>query len=180
MDSFLLGMHRLELFTTIVDEFLLGLRLLLLLTVANSTPILAKRLMGDRWCAPIDFGGRFVDGRPWLGPSKTWRGLAAAVLSSAATAPVLGFPVASGALLGLFAMAGDAVSSFIKRRLGIASSQESFGIDQIPESLLPLLALQGALAIPWTVVTGVAFAFFLLETPLARLSHRLGLRDHPY
>lgn len=163
-----------------MDAFWLGFRLLLLLTVANGVPILLKRILGNRWSAPIDAGRHFVDGRPWLGPSKTWRGLVAAVAASAMIAPALGFSVHVGALFGLLAMAGDALSSFVKRRLGVASSGQSFGIDQVPESLLPLLGLQAALGLPWTVVAGVAVAFLVLETPVAWLFHRLGLRDRPY
>ena len=163
-----------------MDTFWLGFRLLLLLAVANSAPILLKRLLGNQWGAPIDFGRRFFDGRPWLGPSKTWRGLAAAVAGAALVAPLLGLPMVLGFLLGFLAMVGDAIASFIKRRRGMAPSSQSFGLDQIPESLLPLLVMQGLFAIPWTVVAGVTLAFVLLETPLARASHRLGLRDRPY
>ncbi|MBO9648787.1 MAG: TMEM165/GDT1 family protein [Variovorax sp.] len=57
---------------------------------------------------------------------------------------------------------------------------QSFGIDQIPKSLLPLLALQHTLATPWPVVAGVTLAFLLMETPVAWLFHRMGLRDRPY
>lgn len=163
-----------------MDEIWLGLRLLLLLTIANSVPILLKRMMGGRWSRPIDFGRHFLDGRPWLGPSKTWRGLAGAVLACALAAPLLGLHAVSGAAIGLLAMVGDALSSFIKRRLGVMPSDRSFGIDQIPESLLPLLWLQGALSIPWSVVAAVALVFALLETPVAWLAHRTGLRERPY
>ena len=52
----------------------LSLELLLLLGVANSAPIAARRLLGDRWAAPLDFGLNFVDGRPLLGRGKTIRG----------------------------------------------------------------------------------------------------------
>ncbi len=163
-----------------MDAFWLGVRLLLLLTAANGAPILLKRMLGDGWSTPIDFGRRFPDGRPWLGPSKTWRGLAAAVAACTVVAPALGFPPHVGALCGLLAMTGDALSSFIKRRLGIVPSGQSFGIDQIPESLLPLLALQHLLGVPWLVIAGVVLAFLLLETPVAWAFHRLGLRDRPY
>src|SRR6478736_778738 len=39
-----------------------------------------------------------------------------------------------------FAMAGDLFSSFVKRRLHLASSSMAIGLDHIPESLFPLLA----------------------------------------
>ena len=37
-------------------------------------------------------------------------------------------------------MTGDLFSSFIKRRFGSAPSSQALGLDQIPESLLPLVA----------------------------------------
>ena len=163
-----------------MDSFWLGLRLLLLLSVANISPIVLKGMLGARWNAPIDCGRLFLDGRPVLGPSKTWRGVAAAVLGGTVAAPVLGFAPELGAVAALLAMAGDAIASFFKRRLAIPSSGQAFGLDQLPEALLPLLVLRPRLGVPWPVLLGVLLAFVLLETPLARLSHRFGLKDRPY
>lgn len=163
-----------------MDDLWLGIRLLLLLGVANSAPIGATRLFGARWAVPLDGGLRFIDGRPLLGRSKTVRGLAVSVAACALCAPLLGFPVAAGALIGAAAMAGDALSSFIKRRLAIEPSGQAFGLDQIPEALLPLLAVQGMLALSALEVAAITTAFLLLEIPLARLSYRLGLRERPY
>src|SRR5512137_1303973 len=128
-----------------MDGIWLGLRLLLLLGVANSAPIAARRLLGDRWAAPLDGGLNFIDGRPLLGPGKTIRGVAAAVVATALAAWALGLSPPVGALLGAVSMAGDALASFVKRRLGVAPSGRATGLDQVPESLLPLLAVQGML-----------------------------------
>lgn len=163
-----------------MDDFWLALRLLLLLTVANNAPIAAKLLLGSRWNFPIDGGLLFVDKRPLLGSSKTWRGLLSAVLWAALLAPVLGFSAATGALAGGLAMAGDALGSFIKRRLGVPTSGRAFGLDQLPEALLPLVVLQDTLQLSWLLIAGVALAFLLLETPAARLAHRVGWRDTPH
>jgi CDP-2,3-bis-(O-geranylgeranyl)-sn-glycerol synthase len=95
-------------------------------------------------------------------------------------APALGYPIAAGALIGAGAMAGDALSSFVKRRLGIQPSGHAFGLDQIPESLLPLLAVQGMLNLSLLQVATITSAFVLLEIPLARLAYFLGLRERPY
>ena len=157
-----------------------GLPLLLLLAAANTAPIVLKRVLGTRWNAAIDGGKLFPDGRPWLGASKTWRGLAGAIVVTALLAPVLGLGVVDGALLGALAMAGDAMSSFVKRRLGIRSSGRAFGLDQVPEALLPLLVLRDALGIDAARIVAVALAFLLLEVPGAWLSWRAGLRDEPY
>jgi CDP-2,3-bis-(O-geranylgeranyl)-sn-glycerol synthase len=56
------------------------LQLLILLAIANSVPIAAKRLLRDRLPYPLDGGLVFFDGRPLFGPSKTIRGILVAVL----------------------------------------------------------------------------------------------------
>jgi len=163
-----------------MGEIWRGLELLLLLGVANSAPIVVKRLFGDRWGVPVDFGATFFDGRPLLGPGKTIRGVVAAVVATALVAWPLGIPPSVGALVGAVSMAGDALASFIKRRLGVAPSGRAIGLDQIPESLLPLLAVQGQLGLSAVQIVGVTAAFFVLEIPLARWAFRLRLRDRPY
>jgi hypothetical protein len=42
--------------------------------LANGTPVLAKKILGERLAYPVDGGGEFVDDRPLLGRSKTIRG----------------------------------------------------------------------------------------------------------
>jgi len=163
-----------------MDAIGTGFRLLLLLAVANAAPIVAARLLGARWRAPLDGGLRFVDGRPLFGRSKTVRGVIAAIVATALAAPALGIAPQIGAILGATAMAGDALSSFVKRRLGIPSSGRATGIDQVPESLLPLLAVRAPLELSWLQVAAVTTLFVALEIPVARLLHRFGLRDRPY
>jgi hypothetical protein len=163
-----------------MDDLWLGVRVLLLLGVANSAPIVAKHLLGTRWGSPLDAGWRFIDDRPLLGPSKTVRGLVAAVACSALAAVPLGFSPGIGACVGALAMLGDALSSFVKRRLGVASSGQSMGIDQVPEALLPLLVLRGALGLSPLQIAAITLVFFALAIPLARLLFRMGLRDRPY
>jgi CDP-diglyceride synthetase len=88
--------------------------------------------------------------------------------------------LATGALIGVGAMAGDALASFTKRRLGTPPSGRATGLDQIPEALLPLLLVREALGLPWWLVIAVPLVFFALEIPLAKLWHRLGWREKPY
>lgn len=154
--------------------------LLLLLGVANGAPILAHRLLGPRWAWPVDGGSRFLDGRPLLGRGKTWRGVCAATLATAAAAPVFGIAAHLGAALGATAMVGDALASFVKRRLGLESGAQCRGLDQVPEALLPLLAVAHPLELSAVQITGITLAFYLLELPLARLMFRLGLRERPF
>jgi hypothetical protein len=163
-----------------MDELWLSLRLLALLAVANLAPIVAKRVLGHRWQTPIDRGKRFFDGRPLLGPAKTLRGLVSAIAASTLAAPLLGIPVDLGLRVGGASMAGDMLSSFVKRRLAIASSGRATGLDQVPEALLPLLAVRGPLELSLAQVLGVTLLFVILDLPFARLLHRMGIRDTPY
>lgn len=154
--------------------------LMLLLLVANGTPVLLKRLLGERGAWPIDGGRAAWDGRPWLGRSKTWRGLLAGIAATALTATVLGLGPALGAAIGAAALVGDLASSFTKRRLAIASSGRATGIDQIPESLLPALVAKGALGLGWLHVLLAPVVFLVAEIALSRLLYRLKIRDEPY
>jgi hypothetical protein len=110
--------------------------LLLLLLIANGSPIVVRELLGRGFDRPLDGGKVLADGHRLLGPSKTWRGLVAAVLTTTLFALALGWPWGIGVTIGVFAMLGDTASSFIKRRLGLASSTMAPGLDHIPESIL--------------------------------------------
>ena len=156
------------------------LALLVLLLVANGTPVLAKWVLGDRFAFPLDGGVRFVDGRPLFGPAKTIRGIVLSVAATAAAAPVVGLDGMIGAVVGAAAMAGDLFSSFVKRRLGVPTSGRATGLDQLPEALLPLLACRGALALTFADIAVAAAMFFVGEIVLSRLLFRLRVRDRPH
>src|SRR3974390_2699197 len=90
-------------------------RMLVLLSVANGAPVLARDLLRNRFAPPVDGGAKFSDGRPLLGTSKTFRGIALAVAATSLCAPLLGWGWGIGFRIGLAAMVGDLASSFIKR-----------------------------------------------------------------
>jgi CDP-2,3-bis-(O-geranylgeranyl)-sn-glycerol synthase len=56
-------------------QWLLILKLVFLLTVANGAPVIAAKLFGKFLNQPLDRGAAFVDGRPIFGRSKTVRGI---------------------------------------------------------------------------------------------------------
>ncbi len=154
--------------------------LLVLIGAANTAPIIAKNVLRTRLSRPVDGGLCFVDGRPFFGTSKTWRGLAVAVLAPAIIAPLFGFEVWQGAAVGALAMSGDLLSSFIKRRLGLKPSSQAFGLDQIPESLLPAWVARAWFGLSAWDVLGLVIAFVALATVLSKLMFKLKLRDKPY
>jgi CDP-2,3-bis-(O-geranylgeranyl)-sn-glycerol synthase len=101
-------------------------------------------------------------------------------ISTAIGASVMGIAPLLGMGFGIASMAGDALGSFIKRRLGVAPSGRAIGLDQIPEALLPLLVVKNAMDLSMVQILIVVMIFFVLEPPLARVTYRLGLRDRPY
>jgi len=156
------------------------LRLVLLLFVANATPMIVKQLLGDRLSYPLDGDRAFVDGRPVFGRSKTIRGVVLAILATTAAGTLVGLTWQIGILVGSAAMAGDLFSSFVKRRLGLRPSSPAIGLDQIPESLLPLLVCAGPLSLTFAdIIIGVAI-FFIAELLVSRLLYAFDLRDRPY
>jgi CDP-diglyceride synthetase len=156
------------------------LQLIILLTLANGSPVIAKRVMGDRLAAPVDGGFILPDGAPLFGRSKTVRGIVLAVLVTAIGAPIVGLDWRLGAIVGTTAMLGDLLSSFIKRRLKLVPSAQATGLDQIPESLLPALASRAPMALGLVDIAAVVAIFLIGEIVLSRLLYALRIRDRPY
>jgi hypothetical protein len=156
------------------------LQLLVLLTLANGTPLMAKNILGNRLSYPLDGNVRFVDGRPLFGRSKTIRGVALAVLVAAAGAPLVGLDWTIGVLVGGLAMTGDLFSSFLKRRMDLPPSSRASFLDQVPESLFPLLACRNLLSLTIADIGACVVLFFIGEVVLSRVLYALHLRDRPY
>jgi CDP-diglyceride synthetase len=156
------------------------LKLVILLTLANGAPVIAKRVLGGWLAYPLDGGARFLDGRPLLGSSKTIRGVVLAVLVTSLGAALLGLGASLGLLVGSLSMAGDLVSSFVKRRLALRPSSRATGLDQVPEALFPLLACRTALALTAFDIALTVAIFFVGEVALSRLLYWLRIRDRPY
>jgi CDP-2,3-bis-(O-geranylgeranyl)-sn-glycerol synthase len=66
-------------------------------------------------------------------------------------------------------MAGDLCSSFLKRRLGLASSRSVPLLDQLPETLLPLWGLQAALGTTIHEILVAVALFVVVDLLLSRL-----------
>lgn len=156
------------------------LQLIILSTLANSAPVLARHLFGDTWQQPIDAGLVWRDGRRVLGRSKTWRGLFAAIAMCALAAPLLGVPWQLGMQSGALAMGGDLVASFIKRRIGLAPGERAPRLDSVPEALLPVLVLRTSLSLSWLQVALVVAGFVLVVRLASPLLYSLRLRSRPW
>lgn len=154
-------------------------RCLVLLIVANSAPIFARILLGvwSNW--PIDGGIVYRDGRPLLGPTKTLRGLLAAVCATGMAAPLIDIDIITSALFGFCSMLGDLASSFIKRRLGVESSTSVLGLDQGLETLCPLFVFRERFDLQLADIFIISAIFFALNIVFSPLLSRLHIRHRP-
>jgi CDP-2,3-bis-(O-geranylgeranyl)-sn-glycerol synthase len=158
---------------------------------------------------PMDFGRNWPrDGRRVLGPSKSWSGflvgataavpfgvLEAALILAAppnlalvprwASTVVGAVPVV--ALVTYGAMAGDALGSFLKRRLDRASGARTLVLDQLPFVAVPILA--GAAVDPglfvgvfasWQALLWVAVFTFGLHAAFNWIGYWAGVKKVPW
>jgi hypothetical protein len=142
-------------------------QVLVLLAVANTAPIIAKKLLGSNYAWPIDGGFTLKDGQTLFGSSKTVRGVIVALPAAGLAALLLGLDWRVGVSIAATSMAGDVFSSFVKRRMRLEPSSMALGLDQIPELTAP-------------DVMGITFIFFLGEIIGARLFFALKIKDRPY
>lgn len=158
----------------------LVLELLILVGLANGTPVAVNRLLGTRWNWPLDGGLKLPDGQPLFGASKTLRGIVTALLATVVGASALDLGWQLGVVVGAAAMLGDLFSSFCKRRMRLNAGSRATGLDQIPESLLPALVVRQALSLSAIDIAATTVIFMVAEMALSVLFFRLHLRERPY
>jgi CDP-2,3-bis-(O-geranylgeranyl)-sn-glycerol synthase len=163
-----------------VQQAVLIAQLLALLAVANGTPVIAAKLLGKEHAIPLDRNSTLSDGRPLFGSSKTIRGVVLSLVVTTACAPLIGLDWEAGFVVASASMMGDLFSSFVKRRLGMSASSKFIGLDQIPESLLPLLACTAFLPLTPLSVAIATLLFFVGALVLSRVFFKLNIRDRPY
>ena len=153
---------------------IIAAKVILFLLWVNGLPPLANMIWGERFNRPVDGGRLWFDGRPILGSHKTIRGLLISILGGAAVSPILGLSWKVTAIAAFLAMAGDMLTSFIKRRLGFSPSRQVPGLDQLPETLLPLTIYAGTLRLQWFQVLILAAVFLVLDLLFTRLVRNAG------
>lgn len=135
--------------------------ILVLLWSINFAPPFVAHFLGERWSTPVDLGRGWHDGRRLFGDHKTWRGIGIAVPAGILAGAVLGMSGWVGLIAALLSMAGDLLSSFIKRRLGLPCGDVAPGLDQVFEGAFPLLLLGPLYGLsPWAT-TAILVVFCL-------------------
>ena len=156
------------------------IKLLVMLLATNGAPILMARIFQSRGAQPLDLGRQLLDGRPVFGSSKTWRGLAAALITSCILSMIFGYGIWFGLVFGILVIVGDLTSSFIKRRTGLKPSDQCTGLDQLPESFIPSVYAVWHLGAGWWWAVLLSLAFMLLEILISKPLFWLNIRKRPY
>jgi len=156
------------------------LKLLLLIIIANGSPILIRVLLNDSLNLAVDFGRKLPDNRRIFGSSKTWRGIMVTFAATPAAAWLLGYSPEAGLLIAVYTTLGDLTSSFIKRRLAMKPSSMAPLLDQVPESLFPALMMMETFNLDYSSVILLVLIFVIIELALSQVLYRWGLRKRPY
>jgi len=163
---------------------------------ANSAPVFVKSISFLN--KPID-GGRKWHGKPILGSHKTWRGLFFAIVAGIIIVYIQRIfyqyevfrqvsyidyqkesVILVGFLVGFGAIFGDAVKSFIKRRVGIKSGDRFFPWDQLDSLIGAGLFISLIKPLTWQMwLFFVGFA--LIVHPLANfMAYKTGVKEVPW
>jgi len=152
---------------------------------ANAVPVITGGGLA------LDFGKKFLDGKPIFGKNKTFRGF----FSGLAVGTAVGFiesvffksvffnyPIAFGLLLSLGALFGDLTAAFTKRRLGLSPGDLLPVVDQV-NFVIGAILFSLPLCLPtlsWELLAAV-----LIVTPPIHLltnfvAYKLGLKSNPW
>ncbi len=149
---------------------------------------------------PVDFGKSDSKGNRWIGDGVTWRGLISGTLVGMITGAVQGLiaptilenfgqfiitPIVTdvpngiliGFLLGFGALLGDALGSFLKRRLGIGRGKPAPILDQLDFIVVALILV--SFVVKLDLLTGVIAIVLTLVIHLVTntCAYLLGLKD---
>lgn len=138
---------------------MLALKILIILIATNAAPLISATLYARRRRRPLDNGRILGDGYRLLGENKTLVGLFSGIGAAGILCFIIGLPLASGLLISGASLLGDLLTSFIKRRLGLAEGETAFFLDHLLEGALPLWVCKGLFSISWPMVAALLVLF---------------------
>ena len=149
---------------------------------------------------PVDFGKSDSKGNRWIGDGVTWRGMIGGTIIGIITGAVQGYfgpqiiaefgdyiitPIITsipegiliGFLLGFGALLGDAIGSFLKRRLGIGRGKPAPILDQLDFLIVALILVSFVVKLNWLFVV-IAIVMTLVIHLIANTgAYLLGMKD---
>lgn len=172
-----------------MNDYIAAILFFLPAGLANMTPIIANKIPRlNEWKTPIDFGKSWR-GKRIFGDHKTWRGLISGMVIGGITAIIVSKlntntvvtiePLWMGLLLGFGALGGDAVESFLKRRINLKPGQSWFPFDQIDYIIGGLLVASPFVALPLWVISTILVVYLSLHLVTTYLGYLIKLRDRP-
>jgi len=149
---------------------------------------------------PVDFNKTDSKGNRWIGNGVTWRGFIAGTLIGTLTGTVQGYfgpqiiqtfgqyiitPIITdinsgiliGFLLGFGALLGDAIGSFLKRRLGIGRGEPAPILDQLDFIIVALILVSFAVKLNWLVVVIAIVLTLAVHLITNSIAYLLGMKD---
>ncbi len=160
--------------------------------MANTAAIDVKGLpLLKNWNTPIDFGRKFRGNR-LFGDGKTWRGFLAGIVAATFTALLQSWYSPSGLIymtpkiglfLGIGAVTGDLVESFIKRRSGLDRGHPLFLLDHLDYIFGAFLF--GWIVLPYNTI-GLDYLLIacILTVPIHFMANifawKVGLKKNPW
>ena len=144
--------------------------------------------------------GNVINGVRWIGNGVTWRGLIGGTLIGTLTGAIQGYlgpkiiemlgqnlitPIITnipegiviGFLLGFGALLGDAIGSFLKRRLGIGRGKPAPILDQLDFLIVALMLVSLVVKLNWLVIV-IAIVLTLIIHLIANTgAYLLGMKD---
>ena len=133
---------------------------------------------------PVDFGKKFLDGRRIIGDGVTWKGLIFGTITGTLVGAIEGiliwdpvYGLTIGFLLSFGALLGDAVGSFIKRRLRIGRGRPAPILDQLDFIAGALILASLYTSITWEYVIIIAVLTFIIHIISNIVAYLIGLKD---
>ncbi len=154
---------------------------------------------------PVDFGRNFRDGRRIIGNGVTWKGTIIGTLIGTFIGIIQGSvsvyygnifslipgimiiqgpiptSIIQGALIGLFlgggALIGDAVGSFIKRRIGIERGKAAPFLDQLDFVIGALVFASLIVFIPLNMIIIILIISIVLHLLTNMIAYLIGMKD---
>lgn len=133
---------------------------------------------------PVDLGRNFPDGKRIIGDGVTWKGLIFGTITGTLVGAIEGiliwdpvYGIVIGFLLSFGALLGDAVGSFIKRRIGIGRGKPAPILDQLDFIAGALILASLFTTITWETVAIIAVLTLIIHLISNIIAYLAGMKD---
>lgn len=149
---------------------------------------------------PVDFNKTDKKGNRWIGDGVTWKGLIAGTIIGTITGAIQGYfgpeiianfgqyiisPIATslnegiviGFLLGFGALLGDALGSFLKRRMGIGRGKPAPLLDQLDFIIVALILVSLVVELNISCVVTAIVLTLIIHLITNTCAYLLGIKD---